>query len=51
MKRPEIFKGIEAGWPEKANPSRTRSTTHPGIGGVGGTGVVTAGALLGWLPI
>lgn len=48
MKRPEIFKGINAGWPE--NPILTEMGQQPlriMVGGVGGTGVVTAGALLG----
>lgn len=48
MKRPEIFKGINAGWPE--NPILTELSQQPlriMVGGVGGTGVVTAGALIG----
>ena len=48
MKRPEIFKGIEAGWPEKPIlPELDHQPTRIMVGGVGGTGVVTAGALLG----
>ena len=48
MKRPEIFKGIKEGWPE--SPILPELDQHPiriMVGGVGGTGVVTAGALLG----
>lgn len=48
MKRPEIFEGIKAGWPEK--PILPELDQHPirlMVGGVGGTGVVTVGALLG----
>ena len=48
MKRPEIFEGIQAGWPEK--PIIAELAQDPMrimVGGVGGTGVVTSGALLG----
>lgn len=48
MKRPEIFDGIQAGWPEK--PIIVELAQDPMrimVGGVGGTGVVTSGALLG----
>lgn len=48
MKRPEIFEGIKAGWPEQ--PILPKLAEHPirlMVGGVGGTGVVTVGALLG----
>ena len=48
MKRPEIFDGIQAGWPEK--PIIAELAQDPMrimVGGVGGTGVVTSGALLG----
>ncbi|MCU4367414.1 indolepyruvate ferredoxin oxidoreductase family protein [Acinetobacter courvalinii] len=48
MKRPDKFEGFAPGWPERpvlpqldATPSRIM------VGGVGGTGVVTVGALLG----
>ena len=48
MKRPEIFQGIEAGWPEKPIiPGLDQQPIRIMVGGVGGTGVVTAGALLG----
>jgi len=48
IKRPEIFKGIEAGWPEKPIiPELDQQPIRIMVGGVGGTGVVTAGALLG----
>ncbi|EPF73965.1 indolepyruvate ferredoxin oxidoreductase family protein [Acinetobacter rudis] len=48
MKRPDRFDGIAEGWPEK--PMIAELHQHPiriMVGGVGGTGVVTAGALLG----
>ena len=48
IKPSEIFTGIAAGWPEK--PTIIELDQRPiriMIGGVGGTGVVTAGALLG----
>lgn len=48
MKRPNHFDGIAEGWPEK--PMIPELHQHPiriMVGGVGGTGVVTAGALLG----
>ncbi len=46
MKRPEVFQGIEAGWPEKPIiPELDQQPIRIMVGGVGGTGVVTAGAL------
>ncbi len=48
MKRPETFEGIAAGWPENPIiPELGQQPIHIMVGGVGGTGVVTAGALLG----
>lgn len=48
MKRPEIFNGIDAGWPEKPIiPELGQQPIRIMVGGIGGTGVVTAGALLG----
>lgn len=48
MKRSEIFEGIAAGWPEKPIlPELDQQPIRIMVGGVGGTGVVTAGALLG----
>lgn len=48
MKRPEKFEGFPAGWPEKPIiPSLENTPSRIMVGGVGGTGVVTLGALLG----
>ncbi|MEB6666438.1 indolepyruvate ferredoxin oxidoreductase family protein [Acinetobacter vivianii] len=48
MKRPAKFEGFATGWPER--PILPQLDTTPSrimVGGVGGTGVVTVGALLG----
>ncbi len=48
MKRLEKFEGFPAGWPEKPIiPSLENTPSRIMVGGVGGTGVVTLGALLG----
>lgn len=48
MKRPDHFDGIAEGWPEKPKiPELHQQPIRIMVGGVGGTGVVTAGALLG----
>ncbi|MFW2057922.1 indolepyruvate ferredoxin oxidoreductase family protein [Acinetobacter haemolyticus] len=48
MKRPEKFEGIAAGWPETPIiPVLDDVPNRIMVGGVGGTGVVTIGALLG----
>lgn len=48
MKRPVKFEGFATGWPERPLiPQLTDTPNRIMVGGVGGTGVVTVGALLG----
>lgn len=48
MKRPDKFEGFAPGWPERpVLPQIDRTPSRIMVGGVGGTGVVTVGALLG----
>lgn len=48
MKRPDKFEGFAPGWPERpVLPQLDRTPSRIMVGGVGGTGVVTVGALLG----
>ncbi|MCU4337326.1 indolepyruvate ferredoxin oxidoreductase family protein [Acinetobacter dispersus] len=48
MKRPAKFEGFTTGWPERpVIPQLVDTPNRIMVGGVGGTGVVTVGALLG----
>ena len=47
VKRPPKFEGLPKGWPESPHMEQLKAPIRIIVGGVGGTGVVTIGALLG----